>query len=275
MPRYRPVDPKVDLPAMERRLLERWDAEGTFAASIARRAGAPRWVFYDGPPTANNKPHIGHVEARTFKDVFPRYRTMAGHLVDRKAGWDCHGLPVEVEVEKRIGTTNKRDIERFGVEKFIRLCRESVQEYVADWRRVSRRMGFWIDMEDAYWTMDASYVQSVWWAIKRLHDLDLLYQDFRVTAYCPRCGTGLSDAEVALGYTTVEDPSVYLEFPVTEGPEAVRGAALVGWTTTPWTLVSNLGLAVDEAAQYVRVTTPRGDLVVAEARLPVLRELLQ
>jgi isoleucyl-tRNA synthetase len=274
MPRYRPVEPKVDLPAMERRILERWDAEGTFGASIARRAGSPRWVFYDGPPTANNKPHIGHVEARTFKDVFPRYRTMTGHLVDRKAGWDCHGLPVEVEVEKRIGTRSKRDIERFGVEKFIRLCRESVQEYVADWKRVSRRMGFWIDMEDAYWTMDASYVQSVWWAVKRLHELDLLYQDFRVTAYCPRCGTGLSDAEVALGYTTIEDPSVYLEFPVTDGPDGLRGASLVGWTTTPWTLISNLGLAVDEAAEYVRVSTSRGDLVVAEARLPLLGELL-
>ena len=269
MTRYRPVETKVDLPALELRVLAFWKERDVFRRSIALRDGAPEWVFYDGPPTANNKPHIGHVEARTFKDMYPRYRTMRGHHVDRKAGWDCHGLPVEVEVEKEIGTKSKRDIERFGVAEFVQLCRDSVIRYVDDWKHVSERMGHWIDMDDAYWTMDSSYVQSVWWALKQLYERDLLYRDDRTVAYCPRCGTGLSDAEIALGYTTVVDPSVYVEFPVTDGDPRVVGASIVGWTTTPWTLTSNLGLAVAAGEPYVRVRVPgrERDLVVAEARL--------
>ncbi len=275
MPRYRPVDPKADFPRMEEDVLAYWAEHGVVAKSFAWREGAPEWVFYDGPPTANNRPHIGHVEARTFKDLYPRYRAMTGSYVHRKAGWDCHGLPVEVEVEKRIGTKSKRDIEAFGIQRFVDLCRESVKEYVADWRQMSERMGFWIDMDDAYWTMDAAYVQSVWWALKELHSKGLLFQDHKVTAYCPRCGTALSDAEVAMGYKQVEDPSVHLRFPVTAPTDdALRGAAFVGWTTTPWTLVSNMGLAVDASAEYVRVTSPKGDLVVAAARLEELREAL-
>jgi isoleucyl-tRNA synthetase len=265
MARYRPVDPRVDFPAMERAILDFWRERDIFAKSLRQREGSPEWVFYDGPPTANNRPHIGHVEARTFKDLYPRFRTMTGHYVHRKAGWDCHGLPVEVEVEKAIGTKSKRDIEAFGVAEFIRLCRESVRRYVDDWKRVSERMGFWIDMEHAYWTMDPSYVESVWWALKRLHEMGLLDRDFRVTAYCPRCGTGLSDAEVALGYQTVQDPSVYVKFPVVRAEDSdIIGVNLVGWTTTPWTLISNLGLAVAPDETYVRVHRGGEALVVAD-----------
>jgi isoleucyl-tRNA synthetase len=263
--RYRPVDPRVDLPAMEREILEFWKDRDVFHRSLAAREDAPEWVFYDGPPTANNRPHIGHVEARTFKDLYPRFRTMTGHLVNRKAGWDCHGLPVEVEVEKTIGTRSKRDIEEFGVAEFVRLCRESVQRYVEDWRRVSERMGFWIDMDHAYWTMDPRYVESVWWALKALFDRGLLYQDYRSVAYCPRCGTGLSDAEVAMGYTSVKDPSVFVKLPVLgSGHQAVRGASLLVWTTTPWTLISNLGVAVAPQEPYAVAEVGGERFVVAE-----------
>jgi isoleucyl-tRNA synthetase len=273
MPAYRPVDPKVDLPALEERVLEFWREARIFEKSLRQRDGAPEWVFYDGPPTANNKPHIGHVEARTFKDLYPRYRTMTGHYVHRKAGWDCHGLPVEVEVEREIGTKNKRDIERFGVAEFVRRCRESVIRYVGDWKLASERMGFWIDMEDAYWTMDASYIESVWWGLKRLHERGLLFRDNRTVAYCPRCGTGLSDAEVAQGYATVVDPGVYVRFPVVDGSPQAVGAAIVGWTTTPWTLISNLGLAVSPDEPYVRVRSRDGDMIVAEHRLEDLQRV--
>jgi isoleucyl-tRNA synthetase len=263
--RYRPVDPRADFPAMERDILEFWRDRDVFHRSLAAREGGPEWVFYDGPPTANNRPHIGHVEARTFKDLYPRFRTMTGHLVNRKAGWDCHGLPVEVEVEKTIGTRSKRDIEEFGVAEFVRLCRESVQRYVEDWRRVSERMGFWIDMDHAYWTMDREYVESVWWALKDLFERGLLYEDDKSVAYCPRCGTALSDHEVSLGYATVTDPSVFVKLPVlTSKKEALRGASLLVWTTTPWTLISNLGVAVAPHESYAVAEMGGERFVVAE-----------
>jgi isoleucyl-tRNA synthetase len=263
--RYRPVDPKVDFPAMERRILEFWKDRETFAKSLNLREGSPRWAFYEGPPTANGRPGIHHVESRTFKDLFPRYRTMTGHHVPRKAGWDCHGLPVEVEVEKEIGTKTKRDIERFGIAEFTRRCRESVTRYVEEWERLTERIGFWLDFDDAYWTMNPEYVQSVWWGLKQLYRQDLLFEDFKVTAYCPRCGTALSDHEVAQGYATVSDPSVYVKFPVTDAPDPdLVGVNLVGWTTTPWTLISNLGLAVAPDETYVRVHRGGEGLVVAE-----------
>jgi isoleucyl-tRNA synthetase len=259
------VDPRADFPALEREILRFWEERDVFRASLESRRGRPEWVFYDGPPTANNRPHIGHVEARTFKDLYPRFRTMTGHYVARKAGWDCHGLPVEVEVEKAIGTRSKRDIEEFGVAEFVRLCRESVQRYVEDWKRVSERMGFWIDMDDAYWTMDPEYVESVWWALKALHQRDLLFEDDKSVAYCPRCGTGLSDHEVAQGYTTVEDPSVFVKLPITEASDRrLEGAQLLVWTTTPWTLLANLGVAVDENEAYAVVESGGERLVVSE-----------
>ena len=190
---------------------------------------------------------------------------MTGHLVHRKAGWDCHGLPVEIEVEKEIGTSGKRDIEAFGVAEFNERCRVSVRRYVHDWEELTRRIGFWIDMDDAYWTMDPAYVESVWWSLKRLHERGLLVEADKVTAYCPRCGTALSDAEVALGYETVEDPSVYVRFPIVEAPDPdLVGASLLVWTTTPWTLPSNTGVAVDAAADYVVAERDGERVIVAE-----------
>src|SRR5262245_42494582 len=242
---FEPVDPKVRFPELEQRILAFWREADVFRRSLAQREGAPRWTFYEGPPTANGRPGVHHVESRTFKDVYPRYRTMAGHYVPRKGGWDCHGLPVELEVEKEIGTTGKRDIEAFGIAEFNARCRESVTRYVDDWERLTERIGFWLDLEDAYWTMNTEYIESVWWSLKRLHGRGLLVEADKVTAYCPRCGTALSDAEVALGYRTVEDPSVFVRFPITASPGGVAdGADLLVWTTTPWTLPSNEGVAI-------------------------------
>ena len=265
-PRFRPVEAKPNLPELEERILRFWDEADVFARSLAQREGEPEWVFYDGPPTANARPHIGHAMTRTFKDVYPRYKTMTGHLVHRKAGWDCHGLPVEIEVEKEIGTTGKRDIEAFGVAEFNERCRTSVRRYVRDWEELTRRIGFWIDLSDAYWTMDPGYVESVWWSLQRLHERGLLVEADKVTAYCPRCGTALSDAEVALGYATVDDPSLFVRFPIVEAPDPSQiGASLLIWTTTPWTLPSNEGVAVDPDAEYVLVRVGDDRVVVATA----------
>jgi isoleucyl-tRNA synthetase len=262
---FEPVDPKVSFPDLERRILERWRKDDVFRRQLEQRKDGPLWVFYEGPPTANGRPGIHHVEPRTFKDVYPRFKAMTGHHVPRKGGWDCHGLPVELEVEKEIGTTSKRDIEAFGIAEFNRLCRESVSRYVGDFERLTERIGFWIDMSDAYWTMDTEYIESVWWSLKQLHARGLLVQADRITTYCPRCGTPLSDAEVAMGYTEVEDPSVYVSFIVTDSKhEALIGARLLGWTTTPWTLVSNEGLAVAVDAQYVMVEHDGQRYVVAQ-----------
>jgi isoleucyl-tRNA synthetase len=263
--RYRPVGPKVDFPTLEKEILAFWKGARIFEKSLEAASGRPEWVFYEGPPTANGKPGIHHVEARAFKDIYPRFKTMTGYFVPRKGGWDCHGLPVELEVEKEIGTRTKRDIEEFGIAEFNRLCRESVTRYVDDWERLTERIGFWIDLSQAYWTMDTEYIESVWWSLKQLHGDGLLYEAHRSVAYCPRCGTSLSDHEVAMGYATVEDPSVYVKFPVREASHPdLDGAALVAWTTTPWTLVSNIGLAVAGDQPYVLVEVDGERLVVAE-----------
>ncbi|MGZ5296033.1 MAG: isoleucine--tRNA ligase [Actinomycetota bacterium] len=271
---FEPVDPKVSFPELEQRILERWREEDVFARSLALRKDGPLWVFYEGPPTANGKPGIHHVEPRTFKDVYPRFKTMTGHFVPRKGGWDCHGLPVELEIEREIGTTGKRDIEAFGIAEFNQLCRESVGRYVDEFERLTERIGFWIDMSDAYWTMNTEYIESVWWSLKRLHQRGLLVESDRVAAYCPRCGTALSDAEVAMGYRTVEDPSMFLRFPVLEARDpSLVGSSMLGWTTTPWTLPSNEGLAVAEDASYVVVERDGERLVVgAPLRERVLGE---
>ena len=257
---YRAVPAQVDLPAMEHEVLRMWDEERVFEASVAQSEGRPTWVFYEGPPTANGTPGTHHVEARVFKDVFPRYRTMKGYYVPRQAGWDCHGLPVELAVEKELGFTGKGDIERFGVAEFNARCRESVLRHVDEFSDMTRRMGYWVDMDRAYWTMDKDYVQSVWWSLKQIFDKGLLVQDHRVAPYCPRCGTGLSDHELAQGYETVVDPSVYVRFPVSAGSalaERHPGLALLVWTTTPWTLVSNTAVAVKPDAAYAIVRTRR------------------
>ncbi|MEW6060105.1 MAG: isoleucine--tRNA ligase [Actinomycetota bacterium] len=278
MQRFEPVDPKVSFPELEQRILELWRRADIFAKSLKARENAPEWVFYEGPPTANGKPGIHHTESRTFKDVYPRFKTMTGHSVPRKAGWDCHGLPVELEVEKEIGTRTKRDIEAFGVADFNRLCRESVTRYVDDWERLTERIGFWIDISDAYWTMNTEYVESVWWSLKQLHRRGLLFEADKVTTYCPRCGTALSDHETALGYTQVEDPSVFIEFRIVEAPDpSLVGASLLGWTTTPWTLISNTGMGIASQAQYVEVRQDGKRLILAASAkdrvLPEAREL--
>ncbi|MGQ0846357.1 MAG: isoleucine--tRNA ligase [Sporichthyaceae bacterium] len=268
---YKPVPAQVDLPALEREVLAFWDENRIFARSLEASAGGPPWVFYEGPPTANGMPGTHHVEARVFKDVFPRYRTMKGYSVPRKAGWDCHGLPVELAVEKELGFTGKGDIEAFGVAEFNAKCRASVLKHVDAFRAMTERMGYWVDLDTAYWTMDSAYVQSVWWSLAKIFDDGRLVQDHRVAPYCPRCGTGLSDHELAQGYETVVDPSVYVRFPVTSGPHAGRADLLV-WTTTPWTLVSNTAVAVRSDVAYVLAEAPDGaPLILAE---PLLAKVL-
>ncbi|MFO7959859.1 MAG: isoleucine--tRNA ligase [Nitriliruptoraceae bacterium] len=249
------VAPRPDLPSLESEVLDLWREQGVFAASLAQRADAPVWTFYEGPPTANGMPGTHHVEARVFKDIFPRYRTMKGLFVRRKGGWDCHGLPVELEVERELGLDSKADIEAYGIEAFNARCRESVLRYVGAFEDLTERIGFWIDTHDAYRTMDDTYVDSMWWALKELWDRDLIFEDFRVAPYCGRCGTALSDAEVSQGYQEVDDPSVYVRFPITDGPLAEEGAALVVWTTTPWALPSNTACAVGTTVPYQLVRT--------------------
>ncbi|MGZ4501462.1 MAG: isoleucine--tRNA ligase, partial [Nocardioidaceae bacterium] len=265
MSEYRPVPPQVDLPALEHEVLDLWRRNDTFAASLKANAGATPWTFYEGPPTANGMPGTHHVEARVFKDVFPRFKTMQGFHVERKAGWDCHGLPVELAVEKELGFSGKGDIEAYGVAEFNARCRESVLRHVGAFEQMTERMGYWVDTEDAYRTMAPAYIESVWWALKQIHARGLLVEDYRVSPYCPRCGTGLSDHELAQGYETVTDPSVYVRFPLTSGPYAGRASLLV-WTTTPWTLVSNTAVAVHPGVDYVVATDGAETLVVAEPR---------
>lgn len=264
---YRAVSAHVDLPAMERSILDLWSTDDTFHMSLAASEGRPLWVFNEGPPTANGTPGTHHVEARAFKDIFPRYRTMKGYHVPRKAGWDCHGLPVELAVEKELGFSGKKDIENFGIAEFNEKCRTSVLRHVDEFDQMTRRMGFWVDMNDAYWTMDPHYIESVWWSLQKIHEKGLLVQDHRVSPYCPRCGTGLSDHEIAQGYEDVVDPSVFVRFPVRDGDLAQKypGIALLVWTTTPWTLVSNTAVAVNPNSTYVIGRTATGEtLVVAE-----------
>jgi len=265
---YRAVPAQIDLPAMEHEVLALWDAEHVFERSVEQSAGRPHWVFYEGPPTANGRPGTHHVEARAFKDIFPRYRTMKGYYVPRQAGWDCHGLPVELAVEKELGFSGKQDIERYGVAEFNAKCRDSVLRHVDEFTQMTRRMGYWVDFDHAYWTMDKDYVQSVWWSLKQIFDKGLLVQDHRVAPYCPRCGTGLSDHELAQGYDTVVDPSVYVRFPVQPGEELAHqfpGLSLLVWTTTPWTLVSNTAVAAKPTATYAVVRTVAGEhLLMAE-----------
>ena len=246
-----PVDQQPDFPALEQRVLQRWRERRIFERSMQARADGPLFSFFEGPPTANGRPGVHHVESRSFKDIFPRYRTMKGYRVPRKAGWDCHGIPVEIEVEKALGFTRKSDIEAFGVADFNAKCRESVQRYVQDWNALTERIGFWVDLEDAYWTMSTPYVESVWWSLKRLWDEGLIYEGHRVVPYCPRCGTALSDHEVAQGYAQAVDPSVYVRFPLLDGELAEAGASLLIWTTTPWTLISNTAVAIGRDIRYV------------------------
>ena len=258
---YEALPAHVDLPATDLEVIEFWRSHDIFQASLAQTAAGPRFTFYEGPPTANGIPGTHHIEARVFKDLFPRYKTMKGYHVARRAGWDCHGLPVELAVEKQLGFTGKADIEKYGIAEFNAQCREEVQRNVDQFTAMSERMGYWADYDNAYLTMSSDFVESVWWALKQIFDQGLLVEDHRVAPYCPRCGTGLSDHEVALGYETVVDPSVYVTLPLTSGPLAGTASLLV-WTTTPWTLVSNTAVAVNPDVTYSVVHTPSGQTLV-------------
>jgi isoleucyl-tRNA synthetase len=256
MPGFRPVDPKQAFPELEEQVLARWRERDVFHRSLANREGAEVWSFYEGPPTANGRPGSHHVFARVFKDVYPRYKTMRGYRVPRKAGWDCHGLPVELEVEKELGISSKQEIEEYGIAEFNERCRRSVFEYVDEWNRLTERIGFWVDLDDPYVTLENDYIESVWWSLRRLWDEGRLYEGHKVVPYCPRCGTALSSHEVALGYEDVEDPSIYVRFPLLGPDGADAGESLLVWTTTPWTLPGNVAVAVAPDVTYVRARVP-------------------
>ena len=270
---FTPMPNQVDLPALEHEVLRRWRDSKVFERSLAATQGRPQWTFYEGPPTANGMPGTHHVEARVFKDLFPRFKTMKGYHVPRKAGWDCHGLPVELAVEKELGFNGKQDIEAYGIAEFNAKCRTSVERHVDAFERLTERMGYWVDMSQAYRTMDPSYIESVWWSLKTVFDKGLLVSDYRVAPYCPRCGTPLSDHEVSLGYLDVTDPSVFVRFPVTSGPFAGQADLLV-WTTTPWTLVSNTAVAVHPDVQYDVVSLSATDDAPAD-RFVIARPLVE
>jgi isoleucyl-tRNA synthetase len=260
MPGFAPVDPKQSFPELEERALARWREQDLFARSLAERADAPIWSFYEGPPTANGRPGSHHVLARVFKDIYPRYRTMCGYRVPRKAGWDCHGLPVELEVEKQLGISSKGEIEEFGIAEFNRRCRESVFEYVEEWNRLTERIGFWVDLDDPYVTLEDRYIESVWWSLRQLWDKGRLYEGHKVVPYCPRDGTPLSSHEVAQGYQDVKDASIYVRLPLLGADDEY----LLIWTTTPWTLPGNAAVAVNPAVTYVRARLGDEVLVVAK-----------
>ena len=264
---FNDVEGRYDGPSLEKRILDFWKSQDVFSATIEASAGRPEFVFYEGPPTANGKPGIHHVLARTFKDLFLRYKTMRGFHCPRKAGWDTHGLPVEHEVEKTLGIFDKRRIEReVGVARFVELCRASVMRYVADWEAMTMRMGFWVDLDDAYLTLDNDYIESVWNLLKKLWDAEFIYQGYKVVPYDPRIGATLSSHEVALGYRDVEDPSVYVRFKLLGEPTT----SFLVWTTTPWTLPANLLLAVNAMVEYVWVERGAETLILARERLAVL-----
>jgi len=244
-----PVSPKLDVVSMEEAVLRFWKEQNILKKSDERRRGGLEFVFYEGPPTANGRPGVHHVLARAFKDIFPRYKIMRGYHVIRRGGWDTHGLPVELEVEKRLGFTSKGQIDEYGIARFNELCRKSAFDYIQDWEKLTDRIAFWVDLKDAYITYTNEYIESVWWILKTFWDKGLLYQGYKVVPYCPRCGTPLSDHEVALGYDQAVDPSVFVRMPLVEDP----GTSLLVWTTTPWTLPGNVAVAAHPDVDYVIV----------------------
>ena len=248
-PMFKKVDPKVSFPKMEEEILEFWEKEKIFEKSVSNREGAKRYSFYDGPPFATGTPHYGHIVASTIKDAVPRYWTMRGYQVERRWGWDCHGLPIENIAEKELGISHKKEIETLGVAKFNEVCRSKVLEYVSEWKRVMHRFGRWADMENAYRTMDRDFMESVWWVFKELWDKGLIYESYRIMHICPRCETTLSQSEVAEGYKDVKDLSAVAKFELVDEP----GTFVLAWTTTPWTLPGNVALAVGEDIEYVKV----------------------
>jgi isoleucyl-tRNA synthetase len=263
---YKPIDPKLSPAHLEAGLRQYWQEHEIIKKSEDFRAGCPRFVFYEGPPTANGKPGIHHVMARTLKDAVCRLKTMQGYEVKRKAGWDTHGLPVEIEVEKLLGLEDKKGIEDYGVEPFNKKCKESVFTYEKLWRQMTEVMGYWIDLDHPYITLSNDYIESVWWILDNFHQRGLIYQGYKIVPYCPSCGTPLSSHEVAQGYKDVEDPSVFVRFKALDEDNLYY----LAWTTTPWTLISNVALAVHPDEAYVKVMHKDQQLILAKARLSVL-----
>lgn len=264
--KFKDLNDKIKYADLEQGVLNFWKKENIFHKSISSREGRPNFTFYEGPPTANGLPGIHHVMARTLKDLVCRYKTMRGFQVYRKAGWDTHGLPVEIEVEKKLGFKHKDEIVEYGVEKFNALCRQSVFEYKDDWEEMTERIGYWVDLNDAYITCENHYIESVWWALKNFHDKGYIYKGHKIQPYCPRCETPLSSHEVALGYQEDKDPSVYVYLKV----KGEDNTYFLVWTTTPWTLISNVALAVGKDIEYVKVEHKEKCLILARARLSVL-----
>ncbi len=278
---FQRINSKVSFPQLEQKLLDFWRNGDIFRRSIEARRGSPRFVLYEGPPTANGSPGIHHVLSRVFKDIIPRYKAMKGYYTPRIAGWDTHGLPVELEVEKELGFSGKTQIEEYGIAEFNARCRENVFRYLKEWEALTERIGFWMDLEHPYITMDNKYIETGWWAVKQMWDKGLIYQGYRVTPHCPRCGTSLSSHEVALGYKDdTEDPSVYIKFKVLPPPvsesagqkriyELARDKStyFLAWTTTPWTLPGNTALAVAADAEYAVVEVDNEYLILASALL--------
>jgi isoleucyl-tRNA synthetase len=265
---YKQRTDKINYHELETEVLKFWDEQQVFEKSITSRQGKPTFTFYEGPPTANGRPGIHHVMARTLKDIICRYRTMAGFQVYRKAGWDTHGLPVEIEVEKSLGFKHKDEIVTYGIEKFNEECKKSVWKYKTEWEEMTRMMGYWVDLSRPYVTFENQYMESIWWALKQYFDKGMIYKGYKIQPYCPRCETPLSSHEVSLGYQDVKDPSIYVKMKL-KGSEKTY---FLVWTTTPWTLLSNVALAVHPEVEYVKVEHKGQELILAEARLNVLGE---
>ncbi|HWD23962.1 MAG TPA: isoleucine--tRNA ligase, partial [Acidimicrobiales bacterium] len=267
---FPPVPQVPDFPGLEGEIARSWEEHAIFERSMANRTGAPAFTFYEGPPTANGRPGLHHVWARVYKDLFCRFQTMRGKRVERHAGWDTHGLPVEVEVEKRLGFSGKDEIERYGIAAFVEACRESVRSYIDEWERMTHRIGYFVDLDDAYWTLSTSYIESVWWHLAQLYGKGLLFEDVKVVPYCTRCGTALSSHELGQPdvYRDETDLSAYVKFPIV-GAGPAGAEALVIWTTTPWTLTANTGVAVAPDLPYVVVD---GLVVAADLADAVLGE---
>ena len=261
---YKKVDTSLNFVEREQEVIAFWKERGIFEKSVAKNEGGEEFSFFDGPPTANGKPHIGHILTRVMKDIIPRYQTMKGKHVLRKAGWDTHGLPVELEVEKSLGMDGKQDIETYGIEPFIKKCKESVWKYTDEWRKMSDRVGYWVDMDNPYVTYHDDYIESVWWALKEIHKKGLLYKGHKIVPYCPRCGTALSSHEVAQGYKDVKETSVVARFRV-KGREDTY---ILAWTTTPWTLPSNVALCMNPDETYVEIEADGAHYILAEALVP-------
>ncbi|RKX23603.1 MAG: isoleucine--tRNA ligase, partial [Candidatus Zixiibacteriota bacterium] len=261
--KFDPLKESFSLPRAEEKVLEFWDKNDVFHKSHQLANNRPQFVFYEGPPTANGRPGIHHVISRTVKDLVCRYKAMKGFRVDRKAGWDTHGLPVEIEVEKALKLEDKAQVIEYGVDKFNQKCRESVFKYLKDWDKITKRIGYWLDLDDAYITLKNEYIESVWWILKKFFDDDLIYKGHKTLPFCPRCETGLSSHEVAQGYQLIKDPSVFIKCKAADGD-----FCYLVWTTTPWTLPSNAALCMKADATYVTVNHEGEKLVLAEALLP-------